>query len=119
MKRVFINKVKKMLEEQKGEMITKALSTPRLVEIDSDGDEIDIIQGNIIAHTNAQLVQRDKEKMLRIEKALKKIDDGSFGVCEECSEDIAEKRLMFNPGFSNCISCAEAIEIENKKVARG
>lgn len=119
MKKVFLNKIKKMLEGQKSEMLEKAASTPMLVEVDIDGDDVDVIQGHILAHTNSQLVQRDKEKMMRIDKALKKIDDGSFGVCEECSEDIAEKRLMFNPGFSNCISCAEAIEIENKKVARG
>ena len=40
-------------------------------------------------------------------KALKKIDEGSFGVCEECGEEISVKRLEARPETTLCIRCKE------------
>lgn len=117
MKKPLLNKIKKMLEDQRAEIIEKAKHSIH-IHIDTDGDETDQIQGKILAHANAQLIARDREKMLGIENALKKIADGSFGDCEECEEEIAEKRLLVNPGFTTCIGCAERIEIINRKNGR-
>ena len=43
----------------------------------------------------------------KIEKALKKIDEGTFGVCEECGEEIQVKRLEARPETTLCIRCKE------------
>lgn len=107
MKKMLINKIKDMLETEKNELVSKRNE----LDVDFEGDDTDIIQAKIIALTNAQLVARDKAKIVKIDNALKKIEDGKFGNCEECGEEIAEKRLMFNPGFTTCIVCAEKLEI--------
>ena len=87
--------------------------------IDFDGDETDEIQAKIIARAAAQLLVRKQEKLVKIDNALKKIDlGGNYGQCEECGEDIAEKRLTFNPDFNTCISCAEELEIMKKNQVR-
>jgi DnaK suppressor protein len=52
---------------------------------------------------------------MKIDNALKKIADGSFGNCEECGEEIAEKRLLINPGFITCIGCAEKLELMKRR----
>lgn len=117
MRKPFLNKIKKMLEEQREEITNKVKANSN-IDIDIDGDETDEIQGKIIALANAQLIARDKEKMLRIESAFKKIAEGTFGFCEECGEEISEKRLMVNPGFHTCIVCAEQIELMNKRNGR-
>ncbi len=45
-----------------------------------------------------------------IERALQRIEDGSFGECFECGEPIAPGRLEANPTATLCIGCAEALE---------
>lgn len=117
MNKVTITKIKKLLEEQQSEILEKA-KLHSTIDIDIDGDETDEIQGKIIALANAQLILRDKEKLMRIQNAFRRIVDGTFGACEECGEDISEKRLFVNPGFTTCIGCAERIEIMRKKNGR-
>jgi DnaK suppressor protein len=45
-----------------------------------------------------------------IERALEKIDDGSYGVCIDCSLTISEKRLTLFPDAVRCLSCQELFE---------
>lgn len=117
MRKPFLTKIKKMLETERTEIIAKVKLNSN-IDIDIEGDETDEIQGKILALTNAQLMARDKEKMAKIENALKKINEGTFGFCEECGDEIAEKRLMVNPGFITCIGCAEELEILSKRNGR-
>lgn len=49
---------------------------------------------------------RRKGRLQRITNALKRIDDGSFGECLECGDDIAPKRLELDPTVTHCINCA-------------
>ncbi|MEL6769024.1 MAG: TraR/DksA C4-type zinc finger protein [Pseudomonadota bacterium] len=53
----------------------------------------------------AQSRRRTAERA-RLEAALARITDGSFGACTECGEDIAPKRLELDPGQTRCIDCA-------------
>lgn len=50
---------------------------------------------------------RDRERMLikKIKAALQRIDDGAFGVCEECGEEIGVLRLKARPVTKLCINC--------------
>ncbi len=50
----------------------------------------------------------------KINKALVKIDDGTFGVCEECGEEISVKRLEARPETTLCIKCKEDQEREER-----
>lgn len=50
--------------------------------------------------------------MDKIELALRKIDEGTFGICEECDEPISQKRLAARPEAPLCIQCKEAQEKE-------
>lgn len=59
-----------------------------------------------------QLKIRDRERILmtKIEEALKRIDDGTFGQCERCEELIAESRLKARPVTTLCIDCKSEME---------
>lgn len=50
---------------------------------------------------------RDRERKLinKIQEALSRIDNGTFGVCEVCEEDISEARLKARPVTTLCIDC--------------
>lgn len=63
---------------------------------------------------NTELRMRDRERKLirKIKKALQRIDDDEYNVCEECGELIRKQRLDARPMTTLCISCKEAEEQE-------
>jgi DnaK suppressor protein len=60
---------------------------------------------------------RDRERRLlaKIREALERIDDGTFGVCEECGEEISEARLRARPVTTLCIDCKMEEERQEKR----
>jgi DnaK suppressor protein len=64
---------------------------------------------------NFELRIRDRERKLinKIKEALERIDQGEFGICELCGEDISEGRLKARPVTTLCIDCK--IEEERKE----
>jgi DnaK suppressor protein len=56
---------------------------------------------------NFELRIRDRERKLimKMQEAIKRIDDGIFGICEVCGGPISEKRLMARPVTTLCIDC--------------
>lgn len=107
----FIKRMKEVLLEQKQFLLVKSSQT---VDIDVDGDEIDEIQGSLILDLATQLNTRDLAKLRLIENALQRIEDQTYGLCQDCENKIPEARLLANPHFMTCISCAEEREREEK-----
>ncbi|MDP2690050.1 MAG: RNA polymerase-binding protein DksA [Deltaproteobacteria bacterium] len=66
---------------------------------------------------NFLLRVKDRERRLisKINEALKRIEDGSFGVCELCGEEIGEKRLEVRPVTTCCIECKKEEEEQEKQ----
>ena len=67
------------------------------------------------ANQNFELRIRDREHKLikKINKALDRIENGTFGICETCGEDISIERLKARPVTTQCVDCktnAEAME---------
>ncbi len=56
------------------------------------------------------LASNDRELLSKIDKSLKRIEDGEFGVCEECACSIREIRLKAIPYVNNCLKCQEKLE---------
>ncbi|OPY89734.1 MAG: RNA polymerase-binding transcription factor DksA [Syntrophus sp. PtaU1.Bin208] len=56
---------------------------------------------------NFELRMRDRERRLiaKMQEAIKRIDDGEFGVCDVCGGPISEKRLVARPVTTLCIDC--------------
>src|SRR5512138_1174843 len=65
---------------------------------------------------NFELRIRDRERRLlnKIREALARIDDGTFGTCEVCGEDISEGRLKARPVTTLCIDCKMEQERQEK-----
>ncbi|WP_338055522.1 TraR/DksA family transcriptional regulator [Shimia biformata] len=64
---------------------------------------MDALQAQAMA--KAQQVRRDA-KRLALQSALERIGTDEFGWCEDCGEEIAVKRLEFDPSVTRCIACA-------------
>lgn len=56
---------------------------------------------------NFELRIRDRERKLisKMQEAIKKIDEGTYGICESCGGPISEKRLLARPVTTSCIDC--------------
>ncbi|MEK7314257.1 MAG: RNA polymerase-binding protein DksA [Deltaproteobacteria bacterium] len=69
---------------------------------------------------NFTLRVKDRERKLtsKIRDALKRIDDGTYGVCEFCGEDITPKRLEARPVTTSCVKCKEEEEYMEKQRGR-
>jgi DnaK suppressor protein len=68
------------------------------------------------SNRNFMLRIRDREHKLikKVKKALDRIDDGTFGVCESCGDDIAIERLKARPVTTQCIDCKTKEELMEK-----
>ena len=68
---------------------------------------IDAMQAQQMA---IELRRRQEGQLARLEKALRLIEEGKYGACGRCGEDIAQKRLEVYPDARLCIDCAEKLE---------
>ena len=68
---------------------------------------MDAMQAQAMARASSQ---RRKVLLREIEAALKRIDDGEYGLCQACEEPINPKRLDVDPTARLCIECASATE---------
>jgi DnaK suppressor protein len=76
-------------------------------------------RASVESDRNFVLRLRDRERKLivKIREALERIEDGSFGMCEDCGNEIGIKRLMARPVTTQCIDCKTRAEAAEK--ARG
>lgn len=108
--------------------VFKAQLTQRLEELLSQADETvtgmtaqkenfpdPTDRASLESDRNFMLRIRDREAKLikKIKKALERIENGSFGICETCGEEISIERLKARPVTTQCIECKtkeEALE---------
>ena len=81
------------------------------VELQQDSvgrlSRMDALQQQAMAQ--AQVRRRETERK-RIESALARIEEGEWGYCMTCGEEIAEKRLRHDPSVPLCVKCASGGE---------
>lgn len=92
--------------------IKEILARSSDVSVDSDGDELDQVQSALLISMAYDYNDRNNNTLNLLYLALEKIKNEEYGLCEECGEEISEKRLNIFPEIKLCIGCAELLEIE-------
>lgn len=108
-----LNKIKEDLLKKK-EQILKSLdefSKSDINEKTGVGDDADTVTEELSRETQYRLSQADRETLFLIDLALRKIENGTYGICEECGAQIGEKRLEAIPWVRLCIDCSQNEEI--------
>jgi DnaK suppressor protein len=103
-----LERFRKMLLEQREEMISraqKALSGDIHLDPDDFPDEIDTASSEVGLAFIGRLRERERGLLSKINEALEKIEDGAYGECENCGEEIGLKRLEARPVARLCIDC--------------
>lgn len=108
------------LEVERDELLERAKAalgelTDKVVE--TSGDEADEAAALSETHLNLRFRDRERQLLEKIQGALERIKDGSFGDCEECGEAIPEKRLEIRPVATLCVKCKEIEEKREKEYA--
>lgn len=111
MKKSQADEFKTLLLETRSELmkIDETLAeSGKTVELDQTRvgrlSRMDAMQGQQMALETAR---RHKQKLVGIATALRRIEDGSFGNCLECDEEINIQRLYADPSNEKCIECAD------------
>lgn len=110
-----LDKFKAQLNERREALIKQAqrtLESDMVLSPDDRFDEVDQASSEYMQAFNFRLRGRERFLIDKIELALRKIDTGTFGICEECEEPISLKRLQARPETPLCIQCKEAQEKE-------
>jgi len=105
-----LKKFKDLLESKRQEIIRRAQATleeDMTLDANDLPDEMDLASSEYLQSFTFRLRGREKVFLDKIQKALEKIEDGSFGVCDDCAEKISIKRLEARPETTLCIRCKE------------
>jgi DnaK suppressor protein len=112
-KNLFENLLKSEIFEEKNLELT-------LIDEVAKGDDVDRLNAENLASMDLRLQGRNAIYARKIQKALLRVTEGSFGQCEDCGCDISRSRLLARPTADLCITCKEDEEkIENGSVHGG
>ncbi len=112
-----LKKFQELLEDKRKGVLERArqmLSEGMVLDANDLPDEMDLASSEYIQSFEFRLRGREKSLLSKLDLALKKIDDGTFGICEICEEPIGKKRLEARPETSLCIKCKEDQEREER-----
>ncbi|MCD6319299.1 MAG: RNA polymerase-binding protein DksA [Candidatus Desulfofervidaceae bacterium] len=108
---------KELLLKQREALLEQARRT--MSSLSQEGEEVpaDLAdRASLEAGRNFLLRIRDRERKLiaKIDEALQKIENGTYGICELCGQEIEEERLKARPVASYCIECKRRLEALEK-----
>ena len=104
-----LNKFKQILEAKKAEL-SDVLKRRDEIAIEKSPDAIDEVTRAAERELAIRNLDRESNLMKNVRAALRRIDDGTFGVCAHCEEEISPKRLAAVPWAPFCIKCQEAAD---------
>lgn len=116
MKKEVLKKFKRIFEAQRKAILfnDRVLREDFSVNVDDRFDEIDQATTDIEQAMRMRLCNREILYIKKIDEAIERIQEGTFGECEECGEDIELRRLEARPTATLCVHCKE--EQERKEV---
>ncbi len=104
-----INKYREVLEARQAEL-TGFIKNREGITIEKSPDALDEVQNAAERELAIRNLDRESNLLRNVRAALRRIDDGSFGVCVHCDEDISPKRIAAVPWTPYCIGCQEAAD---------
>lgn len=105
----------KKIEEEVG---AKVKEDPRFTTL-STMDIGDLSQFDLDADINYSLLQGHLERLRNINEALRRLEEGTYGYCEECGREIGIKRLKVLPFARYCVECQGRLEKIQKQARMG
>lgn len=109
MSNININEFRKVLETRQRELLAGTSDRDEIL-IQNAAEDFDRLQQQLNREVAIRNLDRESKLLKEVRAALARIEDGSFGVCLRCEEEIPNKRLKAVPWAAYCVPCQEAIE---------
>lgn len=96
-----------MLTQKIAELLEDAGKTVSEMTVSKENFPDPNDRASLESDRNFELRIRDRERKLiaKMQEAIRRIDDGTFGICDDCGGPISEKRLLARPVTTQCIDC--------------
>ena len=104
-----VNKYKEILETRQAELV-EVLRNRDGITIEKSPDALDEVQNAAERELAIRNLDRESNLLRNVRAALRRIEDGSFGICVHCDEEISPKRIAAVPWTPYCIQCQEAAD---------
>jgi len=101
-----LSKFKKILETKRDEL-EQIVRRRDAITIEKSADALDEVQHAAERELAIRNLDRESQLLRSVRSALRRIDEGSFGICLHCEEEISPKRVAAVPWTSLCIQCQE------------
>ncbi|MBY0470205.1 TraR/DksA family transcriptional regulator [bacterium] len=107
-----LNRFKIHFEQEQQKLSLSRVAANAEFHLSKDDMLDDVDMTSVELETGMRIRLRNREALLgkKIQEALRKIQDGTFGECETCGEEIELKRLEARPITTMCVSCKEEAE---------
>ena len=113
MRDAFLKKMRTTLTRQKQQILRQLndeIQEGKDNRLEDGMDTYDLASEERDREINLILGDRDRDKLQAIEDALDRIEEGEYGLCEQCEEEIAQARLEALPFTRLCVACQEQLE---------
>ena len=104
-----INKFKEILEKRQEEL-SEVLRNREGIAIEKSPDALDEVQRAAERELAIRNLDRESNLLRNVRASLRRIQEGNFGTCLHCEEEISPKRLAAVPWTPYCIQCQEAAD---------
>ena len=104
-----LNSYKKLLEGKRKELI-RATGERDAIYIEKAADEFDELQLAMDREVAIRNLDRETTLLRNVKAALARIQEGTFGTCLLCEDEILEKRLNAVPWAAHCLACQELLD---------
>jgi DnaK suppressor protein len=108
----------KMKEEALNEITRAIKSGANSVSGEPSGDIYDQASSERDRELGMLLGDREREKLVSIDEAILRLEEGEYGICEECEEEIPIGRLKVLPFARHCVKCKSDIEKQQAQTKR-
>ncbi len=109
LKKILLDRKRKMWNDLRDEIFRK-LGKEYNTQFDNPHDIEELALIDLIEDTGLAIADIRRKELTEMDEALRKLEDGTYGICNECGEDIDEGRLKVMPFTTLCVKCQAKAE---------
>jgi DnaK suppressor protein len=103
------NETRRVLEAKRKELLAGSSDREEIL-IQTAAEEFDRLQQQMNREVAIRNLDRESKLLKDVQGAIQRLEDGTFGICLRCDEEIPEKRRKAVPWAAYCVNCQETIE---------
>ena len=109
-----LDKFRQLLNQRLEELLTEAGVSELVKPNENLPDSIDLATEESNRDFRIRMKDRERKLIMKIRKAIGRMDDGEYGECVVCGEPIGERRLEIRPVTTHCIDCKTEAETQER-----